>query len=326
MRKLWIFLWAVFSAAILIAAPENPRTFENPLAERGADPWFTKRGKRYYYCKSAGNHIRVGAASEFPALGKVKTKEVWRPPQGTAYSRNLWAPELYYLDGNWYIYVAADDGENKNHRMYVLKGTSQDPTKPFEFVGKISTPDDHWAIDGTVLEHQGKRYFIWSGWQGGKNGSQELYIARMETPVTLTGTRVRISKPDRKWEKRGMPIQEGPAALYHNDDLFLIYSGSGSWTDHYCLGALKLTGNDPMNPEHWTKLPEPILKKSETLFGPGHCSFVPSGGKIWCIYHGNRKSGTGWKGRSVLAQPVNWDGSGNPVLDPAAGFGSRFSY
>ena len=41
--------------------------------------------------------------------------------------------ELHYLDGAWYVYVAMDDGNNKNHRMYVLKGTdSKDPTKPFK--------------------------------------------------------------------------------------------------------------------------------------------------------------------------------------------------
>jgi len=34
--------------------------------------------------------------------------------------------------------------------MYVLKGTSRtDPAAPFTFVGKLNTPDDNWAIDGT---------------------------------------------------------------------------------------------------------------------------------------------------------------------------------
>lgn len=71
---------------------------------------------------------------------------VWRPEQGTAYSQELWAPELHYIDGAWYIYVAADDGNNANHRMYVLKSTSGDPTKAFEFVGKISDSTDKWLL------------------------------------------------------------------------------------------------------------------------------------------------------------------------------------
>jgi GH43 family beta-xylosidase len=52
----------------------------------------------------------------------------------------------------YYIYVAIDDGNNANHRMYVLEGDTNDPLLPFTFVGKLNTPDDNWAIDGTVLK------------------------------------------------------------------------------------------------------------------------------------------------------------------------------
>jgi hypothetical protein len=35
--------------------------------------------------------------------------------------------------GAFYIYTAMDDGNNNNHRMYVLKGSSAtDPQKPFD--------------------------------------------------------------------------------------------------------------------------------------------------------------------------------------------------
>jgi hypothetical protein len=36
--------------------------------------------------------------------------------------------------------------------MYVLEGDTDDPMLPFKFIGKVSTSDDHWAIDGTVLK------------------------------------------------------------------------------------------------------------------------------------------------------------------------------
>ena len=37
------------------------------------------------------------------------------------YSKELWAPELHIIDGKCYIYVACDNGNNYNHRMYVLE-------------------------------------------------------------------------------------------------------------------------------------------------------------------------------------------------------------
>lgn len=56
---------------------------------------------------------------------------VYRPP---APYTDLWAPELHFIQGAFYIYVAmAKNGNNAEHRMYVLKGRSTtDPTQPFD--------------------------------------------------------------------------------------------------------------------------------------------------------------------------------------------------
>ena len=50
--------------------------------------------------------------------------------------------------------------------MYVLRGTSADPTDRFELVGKLGDSTDEWAIDGTVIAYGGELYFCWSGWDG----------------------------------------------------------------------------------------------------------------------------------------------------------------
>ncbi len=54
-------------------------------------------------------------------LPNAVSKVVYTPPAGTMYSKQLWAPEIHYLDGKWYLYFAADDGVNKHHRMYVAE-------------------------------------------------------------------------------------------------------------------------------------------------------------------------------------------------------------
>ena len=303
------------------------QTVQNPVAPTGADPWVIRHGDKYYYCYSYTYiapdwskieiGVKVSAFDSLDQIGEAEGETVFLSPGNTAYSWNYWAPELHYLNGEWYIYVAADDGDNVNHRMYVLKGTTQDPTDPFEFVGQITDPTNKWAIDGTILPLNGELYFIWSGWEGDVNVAQNIYIAHMSDPCTIDSQRVCLSTPTYAWEKVGDPhVNEGPAVLQHEGKTFVTYSASGSWTDDYCLGLLTLTGEDPMNPEHWAKASRPVFyKRAGVAYGPGHNSFTTAAdGSVWMVYHANREAGTGWSGRSVWLAPVTFDAGGNPVF------------
>jgi GH43 family beta-xylosidase len=211
--------------------------------------------------------------------------------------------------------VAADDGDNANHRMYVLEGTTQNPQDPFTFKGRIAAPTDRWAIDGTVLQMPDDRlYFLWSGWEGTENIAQHLYIAPMQDPLTINGDRVRISSPEFPWEQHGHPlVNEGPQVLWNNDRLFIIYSASGSWGDDYCLGQLTWTGGDPLDQASWQKHPEPVFRRNDDVFGPGHASFVksPDGREDWIVYHAAKYRGAGWN-RDVRMQPFQWREDGSP--------------
>lgn len=290
-------------------------TFMNPIVESGADPWVIQWQGEYLYCYSRNNQIWVKRAARLTEIGEGRGVSVWSPPSGQPYSKELWAPELHYLQGHWYLYVAADDGDNFNHRMYVLEGTTQDPQDPFVLKGKISDDTDRWAIDGTVLETEnGLLYFIWSGWEGTENVQQNLYIAKMSDPWTISGRRVCISRPELPWERNGRPlINEGPEVLKRQNRVFIIYSASGSWTDDYCLGLLELQGSEVLNPDSWVKTPEPVFSKTDRVFGPGHASFVrsPDGTENWIVYHSAKSSGAGWD-RKVNTQKFFWRADGMP--------------
>ena len=273
----------------------------------GSDPWFIEHEGMYYYCYSIGNGVAVRKSDRVSTLMDGEETIAYRTPGGTDHSHEYWAPELHFINGKWYIYVAADAGDNASHRMFVF--SSDTPDGEFEFIGKISDSSDNWAIDGTVLQLENELYFIWSGWSDKENtDKQNLYIAHMSDPARIDSERVMISSPDRYWEKKTAAINEGPEVLKKGDETYIIYSASASWTDDYCLGMLKLTGKDALRSDCWTKCPVPVLSKTKTVFGPGHCSFLMNEGKDggYIIYHANSESGSGWNGRQVRIQPFTF--------------------
>lgn len=289
-------------------------TFSNPILNSGADPWVIRDGDYYYYCYSGGDGVCV---SRFESLDQITTnggKKVYTAPGGTMYSCEYWAPELHKINGKWYIYVAADNGDNYEHRMYVLESVGDDPMGQYVLKGQITDSTNQWAIDGTVLQYKDELYFIWSGWISDADTWQNLYIAHMSDPWTIDGERVRLSRPTYSWERRGgQPyINEGPVALIapSGETVHIVYSASGSWCDDYCLGLLTFSGEgDILDPENWTKSEDPIFSQTEDIHGPGHCSFTTAAdGSTWMVYHANLVAGTGWGGRSVWAQMVEWYG------------------
>ena len=94
-----------------------------------------------------------------PQSMRRKIEVVWTPPSSGPYSHEIWAPELHFLNGKWYIYFAADAGTNQSHRVWVLENPSPDPLQgEWIMKGKLADPDDRWAIDPTVFENRGHLY------------------------------------------------------------------------------------------------------------------------------------------------------------------------
>ncbi|EJD38234.1 glycoside hydrolase family 43 protein [Auricularia subglabra TFB-10046 SS5] len=289
-----------------------------------ADPWIIFNNDWYYYVNVADGGLKMRKSQDLTNWN-IDGVVVWKAP---SQYKNIWAPELHLIRGAWYIYVAMDNGENKNHRMYVFKGRSAtDPMQPFDFVGQITSSDNNWAIDGTVMQYtpNGKLYFIWSGWKDSSSGNeQNLYIAEMSSPTTINSTRVLLHEPKPSWQRTGSSgINEGPTALVNGKRWFIVYSAAGSWSDNYCLALMGIDGGkDPLKASNWWRLDDrPVMWSSSVAFGPGHASFtVDRAGTPHVVYHANEKSGTGWSGRSVRTQSFKWNTDGSPWLPTPVGF------
>ena len=265
------------------------------------DPSIVYLNGLYYHCFSQQNHICICVAPSIEGIDEAKVNVVYTPDK-EEYAHELWAPELHIIDGLCYIYVAMDDGKNEHHRMYVLTNHSSNPLDPYKMHGKIGDDTDKWAIDGTIVQYHDQLYMVWSGWEGDINIAQHLYIAKMSDPYTICSPRRLISSPDEDFERGSCDgvnapyINEGPFAFYDHDDLYILYSGSGSWDVHYCIIALKLDGLDPMK-DPWIKARRPFLASNDIVKGPGHCSILQGEKKNLIFFHG-------WK---VDEKTIRWD-------------------
>ncbi len=302
----------------------NSDTFANPVWN-GADPWMVKQGDEYIYCYSANNGISVSRSKFMTRKGEVK--EIWHAPQTGWNSNCIWAPEIHFINGHWYVYYAGGESGPPfiHQRTGVLRSKTEDVFSDYEDMGMLYTGDNPekpstniWAIDMTVFEYQKKLYAVWSGWLKQMETdatSQHLFIQEMENPYTLKGKRVLLSSPEESWETGGpLDLNEGPEVLMNNDHLFIIYSCRESWLKEYRQGMLELNEADAdlLNPESWTKK-GPVFQGNDKVFGVGHVSFVKSADETenWIVYHSKKDTVPGWE-RDVRMQPFTWNEDGTP--------------
>lgn len=293
-------------------------TFTNPLLAAGADPWVIFKDGYYYYTHTTGQNLTLWRTEDFTHLDQAEKKIVWTPPASGPNSKDIWAPELHYLAGKWYLYYTATDKEkpgDANRYVFVLENDSPNPLLGhWTDKGRVNTR--YSGLDGSVFEHRGKPYFLYSGYVGPQSN---LFIAEMINPWTISSRQVEITRPTLPWEKYdGREICEGPQFLRgKKGQLFIVYSASACWDDQYCLGMLSADQtSDLLNPSSWTKSDQPVFAFSPDrgVYGPGHNCFTqsPDGKKDWIVYHAKTEANKACKDRTPRAQRFGWKADGRP--------------
>ena len=240
----------------------------------------------------------------------------------------LWAPELHEVNGDLYIFMAISTNgawDGVQSRILKLEDKDADPTKaaswsdPVRVVKKDGSPlyEDGITLDMTYFEENGQSYVAWAQRSINPTLGSNIMIATVDPsdPGKLTSDPVLICEPDYGWDRRNTTVDEGPYVL-RNADGQLYMTFSGAMVDNtYCVGYLKLTGEDLLDRDNWEKSNYPILT-SESVpgeYGPGHNSYITDeDGELLFVYHAKNASSST---RHTGIRRVYWSTDGTPVLN-----------
>lgn len=327
MRTIACSLLAVALLAPLICAEEKTSQWTNPILWQRADPHVTLHTDGWYYFTATVpeyDRIELRRSQTIDGLSTAEAKVIWRKHASGPMSHHIWAPEIHFIDGKWYIYFAAGRAEAIwDIRQYVLQCDAANPLEgDWIEKGKIKMNWESFTLDATTFKHRGTRFLSWAQSVPEERGTR-IFIAEMDTPWSITGAQVAITKPDLPWERIGHNVNEAPAFIHRNGRLFMTYSASA--TDaNYCLGMLTADENaNLLDPKSWQKSPQPVMKshRETSQFGPGHNCFTtsPDGKTDILVYHTRNYEHLAGDplnnpDRATRAQVLHWNDDGTPNL------------
>ncbi|MDD6038242.1 MAG: family 43 glycosylhydrolase, partial [bacterium] len=193
--------------------------YNNPFMIQRADPYVYRHSDgSYYFTASLPEYdcIALRKSDSLDGLANAEETIVWRKHEEGIMSIHVWAPELHYLDDEWYIYFAAGDKDDIwEIRPYILHCLGSDPINDeWEEIGLMKTgcpfAYQDFSLDMTIFENKGVYYCVWAEKVSVGKKISNLYIARLKNPTELDSEPVLLSAPDFAWERVDFWVNEGP--------------------------------------------------------------------------------------------------------------------
>lgn len=305
--------------------------YNKPFIVQRADPYVYKHEDgTYWFTASVPEYDRIvlRKSNTLDGLSEAEEVTVWKKHESGIMSIHIWAPEIHFINGKWFIYYAAGDKDDIwKIRPYVLMCEGEDPLKDgWKEMGMLEAPDafsfQDFSLDMTVFKNKQKWYCVWAEKVSVGKKISNLYIAEMESPTKLATAQVLLTSPDYDWERVDFWVNEGPAVLRHNGKLYLTYSASGTG-ECYCMGMLSIDEREELlDPRNWKKERRPILKtdREKGIFGPGHNSFIRSEDEDIMVYHARQYDmiiGDPLydQNRHAYRMVVQWDKNDEPIFE-----------
>lgn len=251
-----------------------PEIVKVPLGDPFIMLW---EGKYYAYGTYSDNGIAVFVSDDLLKWSSTTSlalhkDDVWA-------DRWFWAPEVYHVNGKFYMYYSADE--------HICVATSSSPLGPFKQEIQKPMIEDEKCIDNSLfIDDDGKPYLIFDRFNDGLN----IWIAELESnlteikPATMKKC-INVSQP---WEEVWPRVNEGSFIVKRNGVYYMTYSANSYESQFYGVGvatATNITGP-------WTKYEgNPIFQKPGNLVGVGHSAmFTDKEGKLRIVFHAHNST------------------------------------
>lgn len=296
--------------------------YRNPiLSGYYPDPSIARVGEDYYLINSSFTH--------FPGLPIFHSKDLvnWtqianaidRPGQmkfdGLTVSRGVFAPDISYHDGVFYIVnTCVDCGGNFVITAKDVRGPWSDPTW-FEFEG----------IDPSIFWEGDKAYIVNNGAPNEKprySGHRAIWVQEFDyKQLRMVGERTQIVNGGVDISKEPSWI-EGPHVIKRGAHYFLIAAEGGTGDNHsqVVFRADSVRGPFvpyPNNPILSQRSLDP--KRANPVTSAGHAKFVQTqNGEWWATFLATRPYGPDLYniGRETFLLPVSWANDWPMILEP----------
>ena len=145
-----------------------PRTLVNPVVLERADPSVYKHTDGFYYLTDslpAFDGVELRRATTLGGLATATPAMLFRRPATGPQSGWIWAPDLQYEDGTWYLYYSASPSSDRlDQRLYTMETTAADPlTGSWKQDGELRTGWESCATDPTAYTStDGRSYLLWA--------------------------------------------------------------------------------------------------------------------------------------------------------------------
>jgi GH43 family beta-xylosidase len=246
----------------------------------------------------------------------------------------LWAPEVAYHNGTFYMYYSAGGKEGQGHRLRVASATH--PAGPFEDSGVVLTPDESFTIDAHPFRDDDGQWYLYYcrdflGAEGGVRVGTGIVVDRLLDMTRLAGERRTVVRPHADWQLYERQrvwygrvwdwyTVEGPFVREHDGAYYCFYSG-GAWKEPN-YGVSYVVADHPLGPfvsEGDAGGPKLLRTRPGWVVGPGHASMVhgPDNVHEYIVYHA-------WdpqhSARLMRVDRLDWTQRGPaspaPTLDP----------
>ena len=352
MRRQFLILCLIFLGFMWACNSKRETTFQNPLPVAFGDPFilYASDGKFYMYgtggVRSGFKAYVSDDLAEWTDLGRIyqgNTDEQWCVA-------NFWAPEVYEIDGKFYLWFSADWRDNPDNAMENFRigvAVADSPAGPFtDLMNRPIFDPGYPIIDANLWFEDGRVYLYysrccykhpveseiadWARERGWFDEIEESWIYGIEIqpdfmdvigePVLLLRPPVSMDDKQAEWESRSVTSREvnrrwteGSYIIKEGDTYYMMYSANFFGGQNYAVGYA--TSKSPLGP--FVKAENnPVLQKNTeeggVVTGTGHNMIFTIDGNMYTVYHG-RTEKTGNE-RVVFIDPMEIKPCGKLVV------------